>query len=679
MQESVTSLRVAPGRSCVACRRRKIKCDREHPCRYCSKLSLECVYLDVKPKEKEPITDDVGSRLERIEAMLKQLDSKLSHSSSKLPSRSTSIVPEHPESLHHMFPTATGKLVSREGDERYVTPSFWTNLDATARDERGHSEQMPPTSKPTLFANATFTLDGQSLIPNHSIRPNELHRLHPAKDQLFALWQVYLENVDPIFKLIHVPTTQRQLLRASQHLIQAPPAFQALMFAIYFAAITSIPRLASCPTPVHEDRDTQLRRYRLGLEQALAKANFMARPSITTIQALTLFLTCARMSITKEYVWSMVGLLIRLAMKLGLHRDPADLGLSPFSSEMRRRLWWQIYALDVRTAEESDMKPFLCDHIFNTRFPANVNDADIDIEMTCPVSGTEGRTEMLFTLLRIEISYAAQTIIFSSQHGTDDTVSGPSLTELKRLLDKLVTKLQQRYLQYCDLQIPICFLAETATRMIITKVRLTMHHPARNDSAACPEILRDLAVRSVEILEGAHILRTHEKYSRWVWLFEKYIDWDAVAFLLQIMISTSSCVPLERAWAAINVFYADWNGRAKDDERWRRLGVLHAKASAKKSTPASSSLDLAVDPLQLMPWNTTLENTMNSFDALETLPSIAHFDIQDLDFSTGHTKAGSAGMFDVMDWNLDDFSFKQGGPSWDMDFDESALRSPNQK
>lgn len=40
---------IAPGRSCLECRRRKIKCDRSHPCSYCVKVRIDCQYPPQRP------------------------------------------------------------------------------------------------------------------------------------------------------------------------------------------------------------------------------------------------------------------------------------------------------------------------------------------------------------------------------------------------------------------------------------------------------------------------------------------------------------------------------------------------------------------------------------------------------------------------------------------------------
>jgi len=49
--------------------------------------------------------------------------------------------------------------------------------------------------------------------------------------------------------------------------------------------------------------------------------------------------------------WELSGVAMRIAQRIGLHRDPETLGIDPFNCEMRRRLWNQIWVLDVRSAE----------------------------------------------------------------------------------------------------------------------------------------------------------------------------------------------------------------------------------------------------------------------------------------------------------------------------------------
>lgn len=54
------------------------------------------------------------------------------------------------------------------------------------------------------------------------------------------MWQVYQETVDPIVKILHVPTVEILVKETRKNLDSLTPGNEALMFAIYFAAITSM-------------------------------------------------------------------------------------------------------------------------------------------------------------------------------------------------------------------------------------------------------------------------------------------------------------------------------------------------------------------------------------------------------------------------------------------------------
>ena len=603
--------RAASGRSCIACRRRKIRCDRNTPCGYCTKLRAQCVYLGPEHEiRKPPDTDnEVLARLKRIETSLVRLETRLAKNGAPpfellRAQRDSNQAPIEEPANVKSTPEGSGRLVVEAGDTRYVNGSFWTVLEQEDEEQDAPSQ---PTTVAAAPASTPSTFHGpdnyQRFIFGMSVAPEAsgLRHLHPAEARIFNLWQIYLESVDPLLKIVHVPTTQGQILRACSHLDTVPPPIEALMFAIYYAAVTSLQ--GSTQSSLGENQAVLLDRYRTGLEQALLKANFMTMPDMPTLQALTLYLICARSSIDKTYVWTMVGLLYRLATKIGLHRDPMSFGLPPFMVEMRRRLWWQICILDVRTAEANDMDPLICEHSFDTKYPTNVNDGDLDVNMVEPVQDSKHRTDMLFCLTRFEISYVARKLVFSPKFTADNGYPSLTLQEKVQLVNETSKGLDENYLRYCDQQIPICFLAVTASRLILAKTKLTLHHPTRNESSKLSqEQFEGLAQSSIEIIEYAHQLRTNAKYSRWIWLFQQYVEWDAVAFLLHSLSISPLPLYASRAWKAIEAFLEDWKGRVPNESyerRWRQLLTLLAKAKAKQGNGTMFEKDLTT------PGNTT--------------------------------------------------------------------------
>lgn len=64
---------------------------------------------------------------------------------------------------------------------------------------------------------------------------------------------------------------------------------QALMFAIYFAAVTSLPP-DECMIQFGQPKSDLLTRYRYGTEQALVQAHLLTSSEMVTLQALVIYL-----------------------------------------------------------------------------------------------------------------------------------------------------------------------------------------------------------------------------------------------------------------------------------------------------------------------------------------------------------------------------------------------------
>jgi hypothetical protein len=79
---------IATGRSCLECRRRKIRCDRAYPCSYCVKTKTNCAYP--APRTTTNTDDDVAARVGRVEGRLASFESDLSEIKRLLQSIDTS-------------------------------------------------------------------------------------------------------------------------------------------------------------------------------------------------------------------------------------------------------------------------------------------------------------------------------------------------------------------------------------------------------------------------------------------------------------------------------------------------------------------------------------------------------------------------------------------------------------
>ncbi|KAE8403080.1 hypothetical protein BDV37DRAFT_148258 [Aspergillus pseudonomiae] len=72
---------IASGRSCLECRRRKIKCDRSLPCAYCVRTHIQCAYPQPKTgvNADHSVDSDLVARVESIESKFQSLERSLAH------------------------------------------------------------------------------------------------------------------------------------------------------------------------------------------------------------------------------------------------------------------------------------------------------------------------------------------------------------------------------------------------------------------------------------------------------------------------------------------------------------------------------------------------------------------------------------------------------------------------
>lgn len=113
--------------------------------------------------------------------------------------------------------------------------------------------------------------------------------LHPSPVQIFRLWQIYLDNVNPITKIFHASSIQQQLLDAAADLESVPKNMEALMFGIYAMAITSLTE-EECQKTFGQSRKDLIGSYQSGGRQALINAGYLKSSDLMLLQAFTLYL-----------------------------------------------------------------------------------------------------------------------------------------------------------------------------------------------------------------------------------------------------------------------------------------------------------------------------------------------------------------------------------------------------
>lgn len=315
-------------RSCNACYQRKVKCDRGVPCTNCEKHGSNCVYPTKPqpdadggvPTRKGPSLQSISSRLERVEELLTRLVDRTdvpqkptSSSSSCLPSRPQN--PRrgsHPVDLRPQLPPRTQDaqgqqnqpsttweiLLNDEQDERALPFAATPSSTNTPRSPGLHRPVGTSTNTPASHYqynhDGTPASSGNDILqPTKDVSTTSTHNvdvlsLYPDTQLALQLWSTYVKHVDPVLKILHIPSLQSVVVQTILDPKSATTSTLSLTFAIYYAAVTSMCPDDSAPIPT-EERKTLLYRFRTALDQLLAVSNLVNRPDIPSIQALAIY------------------------------------------------------------------------------------------------------------------------------------------------------------------------------------------------------------------------------------------------------------------------------------------------------------------------------------------------------------------------------------------------------
>lgn len=282
----------------------------------------------------------------------------------------------------------------------------------------------------------------------------------------------------------------------------------------------------------------------------------------------------------------MTGLLIRMAQYLGLQRDGTHFEqLSPFQIEMRRRVWWAVCQLDLRTSEDQGTELTIVKGSFDTKIPLNINDADISPESKqMPVERT-GVTDMSFTRINAGLCDLMRQMM---EPGGMDGAEG--LEDRSRMLNEIYQRWEEGYLQHTTQTGNISYwVADTVARLVMAKMTLIVFLPvlfAAPSEDVSDEMRTKLLISAVEVAEYNHALHTEEACRHWRWIWQTYTHWHAIVYLM-IEVSRRPWSPIvERAWVAL---HSSWlipaqTLKDKDLRIWVPLRKLMAKAHKHRDT-----------------------------------------------------------------------------------------------
>ncbi|KAI0143836.1 hypothetical protein GGR57DRAFT_341469 [Xylariaceae sp. FL1272] len=440
MQTERRSRRRLP-RSCVECRRRKVRCDRNDPCSHCVLSKCPCVYTARRASTTSTTNSSQPASLtgRRTQAQRDtQPDSHQSHGPYH-DSSSTLVSPTADEgSLQQSAPStiqSSNGERSKEDNIRELTSRIRYLERLLSKRDAGLAEGPPASLPPHAQGNSSKPSDaplvlnksrlfGQthwsSSVPEFKRIAAFMHSKGPTPSETATTAQLnlsvrnLLQQCKALGKITKYPRPGRFLscpesLVLSKdagdrfaHLYVAnfESAFRILHvpsfwkeYGEYWESPTNVPDVTVlkvnlvmaigsglCQEPTGEKATTQTAIQWVHATQDWISGPFeKSRLSFGCLQLHCLLLLARQvLSIGSDLSWVALGSLVRCAIQLGLNRDPKNFAqMTILQAELRRRLWATILELNLQASLDSGTPPGFSIDDYDTELPSNVNDEDI--------------------------------------------------------------------------------------------------------------------------------------------------------------------------------------------------------------------------------------------------------------------------------------------------------------
>ncbi|KAJ4392950.1 hypothetical protein N0V93_002154 [Gnomoniopsis smithogilvyi] len=581
--------------NCQPCVRRKVKCDRLVPtCSSCVKTKQNCIYqAPPKPRRKKrkgiddshdtedrrhaTADEDISERLARYERILREnglldVEGNATSPATQRTAWYPTPVPEGglPPSRPSHFQARPGKLVAGDGKSRYIDSNLWLDTGAEDIQDMSDDAEAAPEHPLSSFRPGLYDpVSGALLGLTH-----DLLDFHPSYEHAMALWTAHMQNVEPLCRILHIPTTAKMVETVARQPSTASKAQECQLFAIYHFAVYSMDE-EDCLRQFGQSRSVLLPKYAHALRQALVNASWLKTTEMPVMQAYMLFLISGRTYIDPHTYWMLTGIGVRIAQRMGLHHDGEGLGLPPFEVQMRRRLFWQLIPLDGFAGQHSGTGISMLPSSWDVKMPLNVNDDQIYPGMTEWPEEEKGATDMIYVLCRAELSnYYSKVAVRLKENGPAVHLrEGQSSDQI----DDVERTIEEKYLRYCDIIDPLHYLVLLIVRSAANVVRLrTRIKPLKNHNISEKE-RRELCGIAQKILEGDNAIYRSHNLKNFRWQVKEFFLWDALICML-----TSLTIPGFFSRTELDVTWAKlidvWSHHPELLETWRPVHVMAGKA-----------------------------------------------------------------------------------------------------
>ncbi|KAF7155447.1 hypothetical protein CNMCM5623_007518 [Aspergillus felis] len=530
---SASRRRAKPQLSCNLCRRRKLKCDREYPCGTCSKRGLDksCTYPPnaMQPSSPGQPSPSVQARIQQLENLVLRLTQTSKDSTDML-----SLAPSAANSPMHMTEINTDGVPSQSdygsmkvndsGTASYVSADHWvavldgiSELKVYFETEGSQQPTRRVSDPPHSGATGPLLLFG---CPQYATKEDILASM-PERSEVDRLVSCYFNSFDMSPAVLH----KVEFLKEYEGFWRCPSETSIIWLGLLFtimclAAQFQRFKFDSGLQPmgcIKRDPQMMVEDFRANIVQCLILGKYH-KGGPYVVETLILYFTCEHF-LSKDAeigIWLLLGIIVQLAMHMGFHRNPKhfqDQGMSPFTGEMRRRVWATIMELDLGISAQMGLPRLIKPWQVDTEEPHNYLDTDFD-RHTTELPRSRPDTENTPMLYRLSKSRMMSTLGLILDIGSDTRQHTFTYSDVLKMDSKLNEThnsipecLKWRSMAHCITDSPQIIMQKLFLDVLFHKGKIVLHRKFLSR----PEELYDCSHRAcldaaLQILEYQHIL-----------------------------------------------------------------------------------------------------------------------------------------------------------------------------
>jgi hypothetical protein len=218
----------------------------------------------------------------------------------------------------------------------------------------------------------------------------------PPKQLADSLLDAYFARVHRLYPFVHEQTFRLEYERVylrqdSEGLADCRPVSIALLFMVFAHG-------AEFCKSTSDIEAVGLAAGFVDRAKRIVFAQIFRQESLELVQSLLLMCQYLQSTLELNQCWSLVGLMIRTAISLGLHFNPtATEDLTTIDKEVRKRVWWGCFMVDRTLSMKLGRPPsILSATAFDVDLPLDVDDQYISADLITPRQPDYRPSLMLF-------------------------------------------------------------------------------------------------------------------------------------------------------------------------------------------------------------------------------------------------------------------------------------------